>query len=690
MGWIDRLLGKKESPLLRGETTTPYPYDTYDPAQRVLPVPYEPYVGIPGQKHPSGLTIADPGVPLSWAYKGQVERIWRSQPNVRKVIDFIARNVAGIPLHTYERVSDTDRKRVTDHPISRTLSLPRLGTSPFRFWHSVISDGLLYDAWAVLMVPGADGSMELVQVPSWRLRLEVDGLRRVTAAAMWTGDKPTELARGTTDDQWQDLPLDMLIFDHGYSPTTAGLSPMVTLADILAESSEAIAYRRQLWDNGARVPTFITRPVDAPEWSKEARQRFKRAWQEYQRNGSRQGGTPLLEDGMRLETVEAFKPQDTMDIEGRRLTSIEVASAFHIAPEMVGARQGNYSNMREFRQSLYRDSLGPYIQAWEQTVQAQLVPRMETSGRDIYVEANVESKLRGSFEEQAQLLSSAIGAPWMTRSEGRARMNLPHVEGSDELVVPLNVLVGGQASPRDSGDQNRGLASRRKARVPAQYKARPPESYTTQARRALEEFFGKQGRSIVARITAGDNDWWDAERWDKELADLLYRLSVLMSTYVGEKTAKELGFEPGDYNVERTLNYLKAVAERIAEQTNETTREQVASALEEDDEETEPLQRVDHVFEVAVESRAEQSSTTFTTTFTAFAAAEAARQTVGSRATKTWIVTSANPRASHAMMNGETVGIDEKFSNGMEYPGSIEGGPDEVAGCQCELQINLP
>src|SRR5690606_39870450 len=106
--------------------------------------------------------------------------------------------------------------------------------------------------------------------------------------------------RSTTDNQWQDLPLDMLIFDHGYSPTTAGLSPMVTLADILAESSEAIAYRRQLWDNGARVPTFITRPVDAPEWSKEARQRFKRARPEYQRNGSPPGGTPRQDGGMPL------------------------------------------------------------------------------------------------------------------------------------------------------------------------------------------------------------------------------------------------------------------------------------------------------------------------------------------------------------------------------------------------------
>jgi hypothetical protein len=47
----------------------------------------------------------------------------------------------------------------------------------------------------------------------------------------------------------------------------------------------------------------------------------------------------------------------------------------------------------------------------------------------------------------------------MTRAEARARLNLPHLEGTDELIVPLNVLEGGQASPTDSGSQNRAGAN---------------------------------------------------------------------------------------------------------------------------------------------------------------------------------------------------------------------------------------
>jgi hypothetical protein len=47
-------------------------------------------------------------------------------------------------------------------------------------------------------------------------------------------------------------------------------------------------------------------------------------------------------------------------------------------------------------------------------------------------------------------MQTATGAPIMTRNEARQRMNLPHLPGADDLVVPLNVLVGGQASPTDS------------------------------------------------------------------------------------------------------------------------------------------------------------------------------------------------------------------------------------------------
>jgi hypothetical protein len=74
----------------------------------------------------------------------------------------------------------------------------------------------------------------------------------------------------------------------------------------------------------------------------------------------------------------------------------------------------------------------------------------------IYVEQDREAAINGSFLEQAQLLSTLIGGPVMTRAEGRAKLNLPFLEGTDELIVPLNVTEGGQASPHDTGSQNLG------------------------------------------------------------------------------------------------------------------------------------------------------------------------------------------------------------------------------------------
>lgn len=650
-----------------------YPFDTYDAAQRVLPDPYEPWIGT------GGIPVADPGSPLSMLGRTQVETFWRTQPNVRKVVDFIARGIASIPFHAHERISDTDRQRLHNDPLSSVMSNPRPRVGAYRFWHGVLSDGLLYDRWAAIMQPRGDGpGLELVQVPSWRLRLNTDGLRRVTGAWYWVGEDD---ALASDRDGWRNLDLSMLVFDHGYAPQTAGLSPLETLRATLEETSEAIHYRRQVWNNGARVPAWIERPVEAPEWGAPARERFKTGFRgSYTGDGENAGGVPLLEDGMKLHSLDAFTPQDSMDLEGRRLSSIEVAAAFHIAPELVGARQGNYSNVREYRQMLYRDSFGPYIKALEDALNSQLVPEL-AAGRNVYVEANVESKLRGSFEEQASMMSSAIGAPWLLRNEGRALMNRPPIDGGDELVVPLNVLVGGQASPRDTGSQNR--TSRTVLPVKSHVKAVVPEPYVDRAKAVFADFFARQGMTVQSRIGGGES-WWDQARWDTELSDDLHRLAVLVSTFVGEKTLEEVGFDPSRYDTDRTLAFLRSVSDRVASQVNEATFDQITAALEDD----EPDAAVSRVFEVAETSRAETSGLTAATTFAGFAAVEAGRQN-SSSSTKTWVVNSANPRPSHAAMNGETVPVSENFSNGLAWPGDAGGGADEVAGCRCSLVIDF-
>ncbi|MCR8947223.1 phage portal protein [Streptomyces sp. OUCMDZ-4982] len=391
----------------------------------------------------NGIRVVDPGVPLSqYADTAAAARVWETQPSVRKVVDYIARQLCTIPWHVYERVSDTDRRRVTDHPLAQLLSQPAPMRSPARLWHATLVDWLIYDRWCQQVLPSADtaSGFELRRKPARRFHILADDDDQADALHLISSTGRAEVVL---------LPAPYL-YDHGYATVGAdGTSPMMTLRQILAEQAEAVEWRRSVWRNGARVPAVIERPADASVWSKDAKARFQSAFNAFMGRGSQAGGTPILEDGMKLVTVNAFNPQETQDIEGRKLTDAEVASAYHIAPELVGAREGTFSNIDAFRQMLFTISLGPYVTQWQDVLNSMLVP-MLAPGSNLYVEANLEAKLRGSFTEQAALLQTAVGAPYMLRSEARAVQNLPHVEGTDELVTPLNVTIGGLASPRDT------------------------------------------------------------------------------------------------------------------------------------------------------------------------------------------------------------------------------------------------
>jgi len=68
---------------------------------------------------------------------------------------------------------------------------------------------------------------------------------------------------------------------------------------------------------------------------------------------------------------------------------------------------------------------------------------------------------------------------------------------------------------------------------------------------------------------------------------------------------------------------------------------------------------------------------------------QAIYQGKASRATKTWQVNSTLPRASHAALKGETVGIDETYSNGAKWPGDSILDASEVAFCSCTSEVEI-
>lgn len=387
---------------------------------------------------------------LEGLMKQPVDRLWREQPHLRTVVDFIARNIAQLGLHVYERDSHDGRNRVRDGPLPALLAHPNADTTPYELIRDTVGTMCLYDQafWYV----GQDG-----KAPSgWFIRHIPTPWIIGTVGRGAFGVQRYKVALPHMNGKWVEIAAEEMIVFRGWNPTdpTSGVSPVYALKAILAEQIHATAFRDQMWHNGGRVGTYLTRPAGAPDWAsggeQSPRSRFIAQWRDKYSgdDASNGGGTPLLEDGMELKSV-AFNPRETQFVEAVKLSLETVAQVFQVSPVMVGVLdQANYSNVREFRKSLYSDTLGPWLTMLEQRINASLLPRvLGETHPGIYTEFNIQNKLNGSFEEQGAILQQSVGGPYLTRNEARARLNMSAIDGGDELIVPLNVTANGDQNP---------------------------------------------------------------------------------------------------------------------------------------------------------------------------------------------------------------------------------------------------
>ncbi len=422
----------------------------------------------------SSVSLYD-GTTLSYAM------VYRTQPNVRIVVDFLARNIAQLGLHVFRRISDTDRERLpATHPLVDTIEHPNPRTTRYRLISDLITD---LGAWG-------NGY--------WR---KLPGTRRPTLLrlppqyALPKGGLLPEYYEVYTTGQREELqPSEIVHFRmHNPGSTVMGLSPLETLRQIIAEEAASSDYREGLWKNGARHYGVIERPKDAPRWSPDEQDRFRQSVQEAYAGKLGSGRALLLEDGMTWKDT-SFNSQEVQWLEGRVLSMKQAARMFHVPPPLVGILdEATYSNIEVQHQMLYQDVLPPMTVMIQEDMELQLLPDFaEVDG--VYLEFNLEAKLQGSFEAQTKSLQSAVGAPYMTRNEARARLNLPRLpNGGDDVVTPLNVLIGGQANPRDSAPPDRGALQQ-----------------------TLSKFLRRQQAVVEAR-----GGRFDLERWNRELtADL--------------------------------------------------------------------------------------------------------------------------------------------------------------------------
>ena len=634
-----------------------------------------------------GVNVADMGI----------AKLYETQPNLRSVVSFLADNAAEVPLKVFRRESDTDRPRVIDSPAALLMRQPGPDLTAFEFKRRMYTDLLLYERFMTLLLPDGktDSGWALWPVPAqW-----------ITS---YKGEDPysPEYVIISPPSGPMEIPADKFILFHGYDPDDPmrQLSRIRALSESLYEQIESNKFRRQMWHKGGRFNAYVTRPKDVAAWSDSAFERFKATFKNSWAgdNGSDAGGMPILEDGMEIKSIQ-FNAKEAEWSESVKLSREDCAAVFHVNPALIWPGTGQtYASAKDNARALYNDCLEPILMQATDRLNLVLLKRIGEPTDD-YIAYDITIKTEGTYEEKIQALQSAVGAPFLSRNEARARLDLPALDGGDELITPLNVLVGGLASPSDTDPtvqrynstaeaiEHARMILGMKAKKNKKSRSKPTEDEKEKISKVYRDFFGRQARSVLAKLGADAEEWWDEDRWNSELTDDLFKEAFDMSVAVGKEAVKNL-FDDGSYDADRTENYIKAMCRKRAEMMNQVTHDEIQDALDEKLDEDSLKATPEGVFEYAKEDRAVSAGAAFAGALVSWSAMEACRQNDSGTAKiwKTWVVNSGNPRATHAQMNGERVPYDQPFSNGAMWPGDVEAlSAEEVANCECTVEIEV-
>lgn len=613
-------------------------------------------------------------------------QLYNSQDNLSAVVNFLSNSVAQLPLKVYKRTEENKRERDRISPAALLLWKPNGDQTGFEFIRALSLEYFVFGCVYVWILPdpeSASGFQARIIPTDW-----ISSTEKANAYA------PDAIAVVAPGGSTIEIPRKEFVQFRTYSPGNPGgyVSPVSALRQTLEEQIQAGRFRRELWKSSGRLNAQIIRPKDVQPWSDEARKRwveaFRTAWGP---GGSKAGSIPLMEDGMEIKPFQtSFKEQQWA--ESIKLSREAVAAAYGINPGLVWhSDTQTYASSKDNARALYAECLGPVLQMLQQRINSFLLP-MVGADPNTYVEFDLTEKLKGSFEERASILQASVGGPWLTRNEARADNNLPPIEGGDALIVPLNVVEGGQASPQDTHmNQNSAKELLIKAAQEKVLNVFPTDEEQEAVTEILSKFFKRQAQSVLPKIGAKAATWWDTRRWDKELADDLEPIMREIAADHGKAMAEALGT---DFSVENIVNYIRKAAESRARIINEETYKKLREALERqtEAEEEEPDEEppAEHEFGQREGPEAVELGLLLTKWLSWWGTKEAHEQgkRQGSRkqVLKRWH-TGPKARETHAAMDGQTVPIDERFSNGADWPGDDSLTPDESCGCNCSTDV---
>ena len=369
-------------------------------------------------------------------------------------VNVIASTIMTMPCHVYRRLP-RGRERATDVWQYRLFhESPNPEMSPAQFVemslvHQLLWGNVYYEK-VKYSFAGASRVGELWPITPSRVVVRRDSKgRKVFDVADAQGSDDPDLSGGFYEDRILHIPA------LGYDGTV-GMSPIGKARQEIGNALARQRFQGGLYKRGAKISGAIERPATAPKWSDEAADRFKAQWRAwFEGGGSQEGGTPILQDGMKYVPM-GMPLKDQQFIEQGQFTTTQIATLFNMPASKINGQTGDsltYGNREQDATDFITFTCLPWMtrlaQGWWRD--NDLFP-----SRTFYPDLLPEGLLKGDSAQRAAYYQAMSGLKVLSTNDIREMEDRPVLEGGDDFPKPPAPVAPAAPSSEAEGGADEG------------------------------------------------------------------------------------------------------------------------------------------------------------------------------------------------------------------------------------------
>lgn len=233
---------------------------------------------------------------------------------------------------------------------------------------------------------------------------------------------------------------------------SAGFNKGILAVELIALDQDIDLYANFVMQNGAKPSgMFVTEQVIPDAKYKEIAGRLKEAWSSM--TGSRTtdlskpGQGMLLDQGMKYQPLNMLTLQDTQTHDLKIQTMKRICGLFGVPPAMLGIADQKYNNTQTLMDEFYKSTMYPMIINIEQKLNYHLFKGYP----NLCVRFDTKDFLKGAALDQMNFAVQGVSAGIISANEAREYLNMPKLDGHDELILSKAPDPTAGASAQDTG-----------------------------------------------------------------------------------------------------------------------------------------------------------------------------------------------------------------------------------------------